>query len=474
MNAQTLLDNFSTLANAPGGIPRLRELILDLAVNQMLLPNSSKPKRNNAELIELGEILTLEYGKPLEREARSNSAKIPAYGANGVKTYTNAPLVDRPGIVVGRKGSAGQVNLTSGPFWPLDVTFYADFDDTKNDVRYLYYLLRSLDLPALARGIKPGINRNDVHKLNVFKITLEMQTAIVRKVDELMALCDQLEAAKTERDSLGAAARKSAIDAVSIASSADELSTAWARIQDNWTTYADTPESISDLRSIIHDLAVRGVLADNQPTELPFDVENVEGPYEIPSNWRWAKLEDIANYGGRGNVQPLSIRESDWILDLEDIEKSSSRLLQRVYASARKTTSNKASFEPGDVLYGKLRPYLDKVLVADEPGFCTTEIVPITPLLGIDSYWLRLSLKSPLFIQYVIEKSYGMKMPRLGTKDAKASIHAVPPLAEQVRIVAKVDELMALCDQLENELKTRHVFAGQWAASVVHHIGDAA
>lgn len=137
------------------------------------------------------------------------------------------------------------------------------------------------------------------------------------------------------------------------------------------------------------------------------------------------------------------------MLDLEDIEKGSSRLISKVRGVDRKTTSNKASFKSGDVLYGKLRPYLDKVLVADEEGFCTTEIVPIRPKDGIDSNWLRLSLKCPRFISYVTQKSYGMKMPRLGTKDANESVHAVPPLEEQKRIVAKVDELMALCNQLE-------------------------
>jgi type I restriction enzyme S subunit len=242
---------------------------------------------------------------------------------------------------------------------------------------------------------------------------------------------------------------------------------------DNLNTLVDAPGGILRLRELILDLAVRGFLTDQQQAEKSPVVDPCEGPFEIPFNWRWAKLEEIASYGGRGNVLPSSIKRDDWILDLEDIEKSSSRLLRKVLASERKTTSTKASFERGDVLYGKLRPYLDKVLVADEAGFCTTEIVPITPAQDIDSYWLRLSLKSPHFLRFVTEKSYGMKMPRLGTKDAKASLHAVPPLAEQKRIVAKVNELMGLTNQLEAAIASRDDLASQWAASVVHHFGDA-
>jgi len=224
---------------------------------------------------------------------------------------------------------------------------------------------------------------------------------------------------------------------------------------DNFGTIADAPGGIARLRSLILDLAVRGKLVEQIPTEKKPVFLPVDGLYVIPQNWVWCKLEDIADYGGRGNVLPNQIIPTDWILDLEDIEKTSGRLNFRVFASHRQTKSNKARFQVGDVLYGKLRPYLDKVLVADLQGYCTTEIVPIVPKLGIGSFWLRLSLKSPNFLAYVDEKSYGMKMPRLGTKDAKASIHAVPPLAEQMRIITKVNELMTLCDELEQKKKLR-------------------
>ncbi len=242
---------------------------------------------------------------------------------------------------------------------------------------------------------------------------------------------------------------------------------------DNFVTVADAPGGIAQLRSLILDLAVRGKLIAQVRTEEKPVFLSVEGLYVIPQNWVWCKLEDFADYGGRGNVLPNQIEPTDWILDLEDIEKTSSRLNCRVFASHRQTSSSKARFQVGDVLYGKLRPYLDKVLVADLQGYCTTEIVPIIPKLGIDSLWLRLSLKSPNFLAYVDEKSYGMKMPRLGTKDAKASIHAVPPLEEQKRIVAKVDELMALCDELEQKKKLGDDLRAATRASAIDAISTA-
>jgi type I restriction enzyme S subunit len=178
------------------------------------------------------------------------------------------------------------------------------------------------------------------------------------------------------------------------------------------------------------------------------------GESEIPNNWMWCELQEIAIFGGRGSIKPELIPEDSWLLDLEDIEKVSSKLLVRTRARDRRTTSNKAIFKEGDVLYGKLRPYLDKVLVADMSGYCTTEIVAIQPHDGLDPRWLRICLKRPEFISKVTELSYGTKMPRLGTDDAKKSLHPIPPLEEQIRIVAEVEKLLELCDQIEDANKS--------------------
>ena len=124
-------------------------------------------------------------------------------------------------------------------------------------------------------------------------------------------------------------------------------------------------------------------------------------------------------------------------------------MINRVVSSARPFRSTKTVFKHGDVLFGKLRPYLNKVVVADVDGVCSTEIVPIRGYCGIVPEYTKLVLKSPLTMRRVDRLMYGMKMPRLGTNDAISLEFPLPPLAEQHRIVAKVDELMALCDQLE-------------------------
>ena len=121
-------------------------------------------------LTKLGDVISLEYGKPLPKDDRDPEGAYPVYGANGEKTRSNKFYHSTPTIIVGRKGSAGELNLTEGKFWPLDVTYFVTFDEEKYEMKFLYYLLQTLNLPSMARGVKPGINRNDVYALSLIHI----------------------------------------------------------------------------------------------------------------------------------------------------------------------------------------------------------------------------------------------------------------------------------------------------------------
>ena len=238
----------------------------------------------------------------------------------------------------------------------------------------------------------------------------------------------------------------------------------------------EAPNSIEKLRELILQLAVQGKLIPQDQNDEPASVlleeietqkkklseegnlknddslpliEDGELTFEIPQSWEWVRLGDVINYNGAQKISSDNIPDDAWLLDLEDIEKNTSKILNHVYFKDKKSKSTKAKFNKGDVLYGKLRPYLNKVVVAEDNGYCTTEIVPLSIYTGIDPYYLMYSLKRPDFLEYVNSKTYGTKMPRLGTEDARKSLFPLPPLAEQKRIVSKVDELMALCDKLE-------------------------
>jgi type I restriction enzyme, S subunit len=247
---------------------------------------------------------------------------------------------------------------------------------------------------------------------------------------------------------------------------------------DNFEIIAAAPNGVKKLRELILQLAVRGKLVAQDPADEPAGkllerirgkaeklikdkkikndndlliIKESEPTYKVPQAWTWTRLGAIVDYNGSSKVSPDSIPEDAWLLELEDIEKDTSRILQRLKFKERDSKSTKAEFQKGDVLYGKLRPYLNKVVMADGDGFCTTEIIPMRVHLGVIPEYLMTVLKSQDFINYVNAKSYGVKMPRLGTEDGRRALIPLPPIAEQKRIVAKVDELMKLCDTLETQ-----------------------
>ena len=160
-----------------------------------------------------------------------------------------------------------------------------------------------------------------------------------------------------------------------------------------------------------------------------------EIPFDIPDGWEWARLGTLCNFGKCQNVEYKSVAEGVWNLDLEDIEKDSGTILRKKRKARGERGSTKHSFTSGMILYSKLRPYLNKVVIADEDGVCSSEILPLS-FPELDNEYAQLILMEPGFVEYAKDCSYGVKMPRLGTDDARHWLVATPPLAEQHRIVA--------------------------------------
>lgn len=166
----------------------------------------------------------------------------------------------------------------------------------------------------------------------------------------------------------------------------------------------------------------------------------------LPHTWLNCRLGDIIDYGTTQKVEPINISNDAWVLELEDIEKDTSKILQRLTFSQRKPKSTKNRFVVGDILYGKLRPYLNKIVRADNDGYCTTEIIPLTPPEWLDGRYLFYWLKNSVFLNYVMAVSHGLNMPRLGTEAGREAPFIFAPLNEQKRIADKLDSILARVD----------------------------
>ena len=226
-------------------------------------------------------------------------------------------------------------------------------------------------------------------------------------------------------------------------------------------------DHISKIKSGILEKALSGKLVSQDKTDEPAitllksinpDFEPTDNrhyeniPFDLPETWLWVTLSDISNYGECNNVPVSRIPEDSWILELEDIEKDSGCLIQRRKKSDRNINGVRHSFQKGDVLYSKLRTYLNKVLVADQDGYCTTEIIPITCVQGIVPEYLCHVLRSKYYVDYTSSLGYGVKMPRLGTADALRLMIPVPPYEEQERISEKITQIFECLDKITAEL----------------------
>ncbi|MBB4080396.1 type I restriction enzyme S subunit [Lewinella aquimaris] len=264
------------------------------------------------------------------------------------------------------------------------------------------------------------------------------------------------------------------------------------------------PENAKEIRALILELAIRGRLTEEWRRKHPdvepasvllerireekarlvrkkvirkekiFDpIKESEIPFNIPNKWEWVKLGQAFTYGTKNKAKPESTSSDIWVLELEDVEKHTSRLLKKVRFSEREFKSMKSAFNPGNVIYGKLRPYLDKVIVADEKGVCTTEMIPISVHANTSSEYLRLFLKSNYFIKYANDSTYGMNLPRMGTEHGKNAITALPPLPEQHAIVATVNRLLAEVDELERQTTRFRALRQDYVTSSIRQLtGD--
>lgn len=135
----------------------------------------------------LGEICELLYGKSLPARSRV-PGKVPVYGSNGPVGTHNEHLISGPSIVIGRKGSIGEIHLVKDKCWPIDTTYYIDSSVTKCDLMWLAFYLKSLNLPNLNKAAAiPGLNRNDVYNLSVSLPPLSEQKRITAILNDHMA-----------------------------------------------------------------------------------------------------------------------------------------------------------------------------------------------------------------------------------------------------------------------------------------------
>ncbi|MFC2368246.1 MAG: restriction endonuclease subunit S, partial [Selenomonas noxia] len=166
-----------------------------------------------------------------------------------------------------------------------------------------------------------------------------------------------------------------------------------------------------------------------------------EIPFEIPESWAWCRLGMVSTYAdSKKKIKSEDIDSNSWVLDLEDIEKGG-ELRERKIAKEKIIIGDRMSFEEGNILYSKLRPYLLKILVAPSDGLCSSEIVPFSLYGGIIPEYIVAVLKCPYADAIINSVTYGVKMPRVSTGTMSSLLVPLPSINEQQKIVSRLNEV---------------------------------
>ena len=507
MNADRLLALYDRVAEAPDAIARARRFVLDLAVRGKLVEQNptdepalelsmgiaqegigaSDPPRNWCHAT-VGDVLYFQYGKGLKASERTEDGPVPVYGSNGIVGYTTEPLTVRPSVIVGRKGSAGALNNCIGPSWTTDVAYFVEAPDFF-DLDYLFLSLAALDLNALGKGVKPGLSRADAYRKFICIPPLAEQHRIVAKIDELMTLCDRLEEAQIAREDTRDRLTKASLSRLSAPDTDDATFRSHARFAiDALPALTARADQVKQFRETILNLAIRGKLVRQDPTDEAVEillrairskrdalvksgkqrrtrplgpVPEGEAPFDIPRTWIWVRVGEIALFAQYGtSSKAVHSDEGVPVLTMGNIQDGAIiRIIEKKLPENAKEFP-KLFLKKFDLLYNRTN---------------SAELVGKTGIyLGDDdrltfaSYLIRIRLSlehtAPRFINFAMNAPDFREtqiVPHIKKQTGQANVSGstlsnmlipLPPLAEQRRIVDKVDELMSLCDGLEAAL----------------------
>ena len=407
----------------------------------------------------LASILSLSSGKSIKVRQLTDVGKYPVYGGNGINGTYFDYNVEANTIIIGRVGYyCGSVYKTTSKAWVTDNALIAEFKEPDFfELDFLVEVLKYLNLGKTSVSTaQPVVSGKGILPLIVPVPPKKEQINILKSYNQIVPIINILENDKEEVLSLITTTKSKILDLA-------------IRGQLVPQDPDDEPASalLERIRAEKEELIKQGKIKRDKKESIIFKGEDnsyylksgdlVESLGEwafeaLPDSWSVCCLGELCDYGNCINVDIANIDDSAWMLDLEDIEKDTGIVLQKIRKAERNASSTKHLFHKGQVLYSKLRPYLNKVVLADEDGYCTSEILPLEFERNILPQYARYYLMSPAFLGYANKCSYGVKMPRLGTADGKKAIISVPPLNEQKRIVAAIEQALAQLDSIAENL----------------------
>ncbi|ROT46817.1 restriction endonuclease subunit S [Pusillimonas sp. NJUB218] len=301
------------------------------------------------------------------------------------------------------------------------------------------------------------------------------QHRIIAKIDELMARCDELEKLRSAQQGARLTVHATAIKQLLNIAEPDQHQFAQTFLAEHFGELYAVKENVAELRKAILQLAVMGKLvpqnSDDQPaSELLKEIEaekqrlvkegkikkpkplppvtEGEKPYALPQGWEWVRF--FAPNTVKSELVSAGDCPDENQIAPDSIEKDMGRLLLHRTVAESGATGPNNRFYKGQILYSKIRPSLNKAVVAPYDGLCSADMYPIVCHAHTD-FMLKVIL-SETFLTQVRLAENRVKMPKLNLESLGQFLIPLPPLAEQHHIVARIDQLMNLCDSLDQQI----------------------
>ena len=358
---------------------------------------------------------------------------------------------------------------------------------------FLKWLIMSVSFQSQLLNNATGMTAKGIKSARLKEIPIPLpplaeQHRIVAKIDQLMARCDDLEKLRGDRNQKRITIHTAALDRLLTAKESNDFSTAWRFITQHFGELYSVKENVAELRKAILQLAVMGKLVPQDPTDEPasellkaieaekqrlaqteeikiskplLEIKIDEIPYELPKGWKWVRLGSIAAYIQRGIGPRYSDIPEIPVISQKCIQWSgfNKSIVKFIDPSTIDRYRNERFIRDGDLLWnstgtgtiGRINVYRDELnefkrVVADSH-------VTVIRLIGLCNAYVLNFLMSPIVQKHIEENASGTtNQIELNTTTVINQVVPLPPLAEQRRIVAKIDQLMTLCDQLDQQI----------------------
>ncbi len=388
----------------------------------------------------LGDLFELKYGKGLISEKRHSRGSQPVYGSNGVVGKHDATITSGPTIVIGRKGSVGEVHFSPIGCWPIDTTYYVNDFPGQLPPEFWALYLKSLHLGQGERSSAiPGINRDDIYGVEVMLPPLPEQRRIVAMLQELLA---KVEACQKRLDRIPLTLkrfRKSVLDAAT----AGTLTNDWGHGS------SEKSNTAKDLNAYIGRSLVSKAKKQPEQTEGHELLTKV-----VPASWMTPKLDDIFAFIDYRGKTPKKSKQGKRLITAKNIRMGylSDAPIEYVSEDYYKKWMNRGFPKKDDIFFvteGATMGFL--ALNSRDDEFAVAQrTITLQPLSPIDTRAFLYFMMSSYFQKLVQLNATGSAA--VGIKGAKFRGLPIPfpPIKEQLEIVLRVGALFALADRIES------------------------